>query len=124
MSGLTTMTLPLSNNCAIVRRPAGDIQALATVACDESISITDRLHAPLLVRATVTLPLEDRGAIFCGLATHVQALAAVTRDHARVAIVGWFDVPDLVVTPVALPLDERASISLDAPLTSRHLLAV
>ena len=56
----TAMTLPLSNSFAIVGRPPRDIQALATVASDESISGADRLYAPLLVRAAVTLPLDDR----------------------------------------------------------------
>jgi hypothetical protein len=57
------MTLPLSKGGAINSGPRGNIQALAAVARDESISIAVGLYAPLLVRAAVTLPLHERRAI-------------------------------------------------------------
>ena len=59
----TAMALPLSHGRTIVSRPSGNIQTLATMARDESISCTNRLYAPLLVRTVVALPLEDRRAI-------------------------------------------------------------
>ena len=54
------VTLPLNNGYAIGSRRPRNIQALAAVARNESISRADGFQSPLLVCAAVTLPLDDR----------------------------------------------------------------